>query len=118
MENQRHAGEKGTSLIQTYRDVNQGFEYLNDRFTLLGSSIEKKRQSDRLISTLAEYHHQQYSVSCAVCQCFFLPDPAKSVTIVPVTLPASIEGQRGDCYLYTFKYVGSTPKPGLHRRYY
>jgi hypothetical protein len=43
MYNQRHAGVKGTSLIQTYRDVNQGFEYFNDRFALLGPSIEKKK---------------------------------------------------------------------------
>jgi hypothetical protein len=33
MYNQRHAGVKGTSIIQTYRDVNQGLEYLNDRFS-------------------------------------------------------------------------------------
>jgi hypothetical protein len=34
---------KGISLTQTYRDVNQGLEYLNDRYVLLGTSIEKKK---------------------------------------------------------------------------
>jgi hypothetical protein len=60
--------------------------------------MRKKRQSDRLISTLAEYHHQQLQYKlCGLAM--LLPYPAKSGTAVPVTLPASIEGQGGDFYL-------------------